>query len=248
VVTALRVTVLGCSGSYPGPGAACSGYLLQGGGVNVALDLGPGSLANLQRHLDLRDLDAVVLSHGHPDHWIDLTGLEVALTYALRREGLPVYGTAHNRGKVEALLDGTEPAFAWTDVGDGDHVRIGGLDVDFSATDHYIDTRAVRVATTGGVFAYSADTGPGWSFSEFEGAHGLDLALCEATNLASAEGDGVLHLSARQAGAMARDAGAERLVLTHVFPGIDLADTRCEGQAAFGRPIEVARVDATYEL
>ena len=73
----LSFTVLGCSGSYPGRGQACSGYLVQGGGVNLIIDLGPGSLANLQNHIDIGAIDAVILTHRHPDHWTDLAGLRV---------------------------------------------------------------------------------------------------------------------------------------------------------------------------
>ena len=102
----LSLTVLGASGSYPGRGDACSGYLVQGGGVNLLVDLGPGSLANLQRHLDLGAVDAVILSHRHPDHWTDLTGLAVAWKYALGRDGLPVYGTAENRQIADELMSG----------------------------------------------------------------------------------------------------------------------------------------------
>lgn len=241
----LSVRVLGCSGSYPGPGQACSGYLLQGGGVNVVLDLGPGALANLQHHIGLEEIDAVVLSHRHADHWIDLTGLETAWQYALHREGLQVYGTAENHSMAEAVIGELEPIIEWHEISDSGHARIGQLAFDFSATNHYVDTLATRVASgsDGATFAYSADTGPGWSFKEF--GRSIDLGLCEATTLADGEGDGVLHLSARQAGAMARDASVGRLVLTHLQPGVDRAASQEEGAAAFRAPIEVAREHAT---
>jgi ribonuclease BN (tRNA processing enzyme) len=212
--------------------------------VNVAVDLGPGSLANLQQHVSLGDLDAVVLSHRHPDHWVDLSGLTTAWRYALGRDGLPVYGAADVREHADHLLEGIERTLAWHEITDRDHVRIGGLALDFSATQHYVDTLAVRVAVDGVTFGYSADTGPGWSFREL-GAD-LDLALCEATTLADGEGEGVLHLSARQAGEMSRAAGVRRLVLTHIQPGVDRAASHLEGAAAYGAAVDVATEHAGY--
>ncbi len=241
---AVRVTILGCSGSFPGPGAACSGYLVETPHATVVFDLGSGVLANLQRHADLGALDAIVLSHAHPDHWVDLSGLEVAYQYAQRREGVPVYGTAETRERAAHLLGALEPTFAWNDVTDGSHVAVGGLTLDFSATDHYVDTVAVLASVDGVRLAYSADTGPGWSFKEF--GTSIDFALCEATFLAEREEKGILHLSARQAGAMARDAGVEHLVLTHLEPGTD-RDRSCEeGSNAFGRAVDVAVEHAVY--
>jgi ribonuclease BN (tRNA processing enzyme) len=243
----LTLTILGCAGSYPGPDTACSGYLVQGGGVTVALDLGPGTLANLQTHVGLGEIDAVVLSHSHPDHWVDLTGLMTATKYTLGREGLPVYGTAETRERVRGVMDELGPTVDWHDVAGGDVATIGGLRLDFSATVHYVETLAVRVSDGAASLAYSADTGPGWSFADFAGDP-VDLGLCEATSLATGERDGFLHLSARQAGAMARDAGVGQLVLTHLLPGGDPEDWRIEGSEAFGGPVSIARIHDAYRV
>lgn len=244
----LTVTVLGCSGSYPGEGEACSGYLVQAGGRNVVLDLGPGSLANLQRHIDLTDIDAVVLSHSHPDHWVDLTGLRTALRYRFGREGLPVYGTAETRSLASALSSSIQPTFDWHVTGDGDEFEQAGLRFRLARTDHYVETLAVRVdePASGGSLAYSADTGPAWSFSEV--GEDVDLALCESTYPTDEEAAGVLHLSAHQAGAQARSARVRRLVLTHLWPDTDVEHHRREGEAGFGRAVDVARTHARYEL
>ena len=238
----LSVTVLGCSGSYPGPGAACSGYLVRGSGTTLWLDAGSGSMANLQRHVGLDEVDAVVLTHEHPDHWSDLEGFRVACAYVLERTGVPVYAPA---GLEQRLSADAEPAFAWHTVGDGDTVDVGGLRVSFSRTDHPPETLAVRMDGDGRSLAYSADTGPGWSMSAL--GPDLDLALCEATYLATNEGIAG-HLSGRQAGAMARDARAERLVLTHLWPTVDPEDIRVEAEPAYGRPVELARMHETYDV
>ena len=237
----LAVTVLGCSGSYPGPGGAASGYLVDDGTTRVWVDAGSGTLANLQRHVALDQLDAIVLSHEHPDHWSDLEGWNILLRYFLDRTAFPVYAPAG----LQARTYDDMPNVAWTDVADGDRTTIGTMAFTFSRTDHGPETLGTRIDAGGRSVGYSADTGPAWSLEALGG--GLDLALCEATVPTDQEGK-MQHLSARQAGEQAKAAGARRLVLTHIWPTLDRGRSGDDGEAAFGAPVEVAMVGARYEV
>ena len=239
----LSVTVLGCSGSYPGPGGACSGYLLDDGSTRVWVDAGSGTLANLQRHIGVDALDAIVLSHEHPDHWSDLEGWRIVWQYRLKREtAFPVYAPA---GLRKHTYEPSSPAFAWHDVTSGDTATVGTMNFTFSRTDHDPETLAMRVDAGGRSLGYSADTGPAWSLEAL--GPGLDLALCEATITTEEEGT-MQHLSARQAGSTARAAGAGRLVLTHLWFTLDPGEAQSRGSEAFGGPVEVATVGARYDV
>jgi ribonuclease BN (tRNA processing enzyme) len=238
----LKLTVLGCCGSYPGSGGACSGYLVRGAGTTLWLEAGSGTLANLQRHVGLHDVDAIVLSHEHPDHWSDIEGYHVACTSVLPRRGVPVYAPA---GLRDITHDDTEPTFAWHTVTDRDSVDVGGMRLTFSRTDHGPETLAVRIDADGRSLGYSADTGPRWSLAAL--GSGLDLVLCEATFLRRDEGH-LQHLSARQAGTSAREARAKQLVLTHIWPTVDPAQIQAEGAEAFGAPVELAATDKEYSV
>lgn len=238
----LSVTVLGCSGSYPAPGGACSGYLVRDGHTRLWLDAGPGSLSNLQRFVGIEEVDAVVLSHEHPDHWVDLEAFIVACRYVLDRQGVPVFAPAGLRSHVYHEADGT---LSWNEVEGGDAVSIGELHMRFSRTDHGPETLAVRVDAGAKSLGYSADTGPGWSLEAL--GPGLDLALCEATYLRDNEGR-ANHMSARQAGASGRAAGVGRLVLTHRWPTIDARASFEEASEAFGRPVDQAAEQEIFEL
>jgi ribonuclease BN (tRNA processing enzyme) len=242
---ALTLTILGCSGTYPGPGGACSGYLVRAGGAAVVVDLGTGTLANLQVNLDPRAVDAVVLSHEHPDHWLDLPVLRNALRYVLGVEGLDVYGTAGNLRLAATLIDELAPTIDWHTVKPGATAEVGPMRLRFGLTDHPVETLAVRVEAGGRSLLYSADTGPAWAPGEL--ADGVDLLLCEASLRPGDEG-AVQHLSARQAGELARAVGAAQLVLTHMVPGVDPEAQREEAAAAYGGPVAVAVTGATLAV
>jgi ribonuclease BN (tRNA processing enzyme) len=243
VVAGLTLTVLGACGTYAAPGGACSGYLVSDGGTTVWFDAGSGTLANLQRHVALDAVDALVLSHEHPDHWTDLEGFYNVCRFVTGRQGIPVYAPASV--KTHTYNEDESPYLLWHDVTDGSRATIGALQLTFSRTDHGPETLAVRVDAGARSLGYSADTGPAWSLEAL--GPGLDLALCEATFLQDREGE-LQHLSARQAGASARAAGAGRLLLTHLWPTTDPERSRAEASDAYGDPVDVAQTNERYDV
>lgn len=242
----LTLTVLGCDGSHPGPGGAASGYLVRSwtSGTAVWLDAGPGTFANLQRFCDPRCVSAIVLSHEHVDHCSDLAGFVTAArwTWGWARDPVPVLAPA---GMEASQGQQSEGILAWHTVGDGDETHVGGLRLAFSRTDHAPVTLAVRVEGDGAALGYSADSGPGWSLGAL--GPGLDLALCEATYTTEREGT-AQHMSGRQAGVTARDAGARRLVITHRWPTVSASAILAEAVTAFGGPVARAAVGRGYSL
>jgi ribonuclease BN (tRNA processing enzyme) len=210
--------------------------------ATIWLDAGNGTLANLQRHVGLEDVDAIVLSHNHGDHLVDAEAFHVAVKYGDEpREGIAVFAPA----EVIERLDDKQPTFMLHQVADGDRREFRDVALTFSRTDHMVETLAVRLESGGKVLGYSADSGSGWSMESL--GPGIDLALCEATFLQDREGS-VQHFSARQAGTTARAAGARRLVITHIWPTLDHAASQAEAEAAFGAPVEVAAIDAVYTV
>jgi ribonuclease BN (tRNA processing enzyme) len=237
----VELTVLGTCGSFGSPagGGACSGYLVRAGTTAIWMDCGNGTFANLQRHLAVDDLSAVVITHEHADHCVDLYGLHVLFRYGLERTGLPVLAPAGAEARLGALVGGDwGGTFDWSEVGDGDATNVGEVGLRFSRTDHPPPTLAVELSADGRRLVYTADTGPEWSVEAF--APGAELVLSEATFQRSQEGPGAVHLSARQAGAAARAAGARRLVITHLWPTLDPVASLAEASEAYGDAVSLA--------
>lgn len=242
----MELTVVGCSGSYGAPAAgACSGYLLRDGDTTIWMDCGNGSFVNLQRHVDPADLTAVVITHEHPDHCVDLYGLHVLLRYGIERSGVPVYAPAGADQRLGALVQWGD-TFDWHSIDDGSVASIGEIAVAFSRTDHPPPTYAVDLTGSDGRrLVYTSDTGPGWSVDAF--APGAQVVLSEASYI-HADRRSPIHLSAHEAGTAARAAAAERLVLTHLWPQVDPSTVVEEGSEAFGAAVTLAAVDLSVTI
>ena len=263
----MRITVLGKSPSWQDVGGACSGYLVQEGDFALVLDCGNGVFSKLRRFVDYVDVDAVLISHLHADHFLDLVPFSYALTYAPRQQPVPVAGWPGTESPARPELfapvgaremfrsivgcwgndDLIEKAFAIHEYDGPDEVRIGPFAVRFCEVPHYTATFAIELAVNGGGrFTYSADTAPNEQLVRF--ARGTDMLLIEAT-LPRPERTGERgHLTPGEAGEHGRAAGARRLVITHISDELDAEWARGEASAAYGEEVELAHEGAVYTV
>lgn len=247
----MKVTVLGCSGSMPGPDSPASGYLVEADGYKLVLDMGNGTFGALQRHVAPHEVDAVVLSHLHPDHFIDLTSYIVALRYAPQRPSarLPLIGPAGTRDRLEVAYDPMARKLRLHELFEFGTPRSGELGpfaVSFAPMNHPVPAYALRLTFGDTTLVYSGDTGESDALVSL--AHGADLLLCEATFGPDEPYVPDLHLTGKQAGEHAARANVGRLVVTHVPPWGSREVAAAEASATFGGPVEAAQPGAIIEL
>ena len=242
----LTLTILGCDGSHASAGGAASGYLVREwtSGTTIWLDAGPGTFANLQRFCDPRSVDAIVLTHLHGDHWTDVDGFLTAGRWTASPQWGPVRVLAAP-GIRDVMLQEPDGVLDFEEIMADTKATIGPVELGFSRTDHGPVTFAVRIESRGRVLGYSADTGAGWSFREL--GPGIDLALSEATYTREHEGTAG-HMSGRQAGLSAREAGAGRLLVTHMSPVVSKKAIYEEALESFGKPVLQAAVGRGYTV
>ncbi|MFN8097286.1 MAG: MBL fold metallo-hydrolase [Dermatophilaceae bacterium] len=254
----MKLTIVGCSGSFAGPASPASCYLVQAHDGertwSVVFDLGNGSLGALQRHLDPIDLDALVLSHLHPDHAIDLTSLYVYRNYrptGPARTALPVHCPSGSRTRMLGAFEGLAPGaldrqFDFLDLADGALVENGPLRITARRVNHPVETYGFRIEADGASLTYSGDSDSCDALVDL--AAGVDLALFDSAFVEGRDADRGIHLTGRRAAEIAAAAGARRLMLTHI-PSWNDPDV-CRAQAAEVWPgdVELARPDAAYDL
>lgn len=217
----MRVTVLGGSGAWPTADEPCSGFLLRHEGFSLLVDAGYAVLPRLLELMPAEQLDAVYISHGHPDHCADLNPLLRARALGgAAPEPLPVYAPP---GALDAVLALDRPgmldeALARHGFEPGAGFSVGPFDLRTALLPHWVPNAAVRVAAGGRSVVYTGDGGPDPALVEL--ARGADALIAEATYPeVMAAGDAPYLSTARQAARQAGEAGAGRLVLTHLWPG-----------------------------
>lgn len=264
----MRLVVVGCSGSVPGPDSAASCYLLEADGVDedgsprtwrVLLDLGSGALGPLQAHVDPAALDAVLLTHLHRDHCLDLCGLYVLLRYGRepRATPLPVWGPRRVAERMERAYDAMRPGPAtgpqlarlldFAELADRVPVLVGPLTITPVRVNHPVPAFGFRVEHEGRVLAYTGDTDSTPALTDlFAGA---DLVLADSAHVDGRDSTTGIHLSGRRAAeAVVAAGGVGRLVLTHVPPWNDPAVCLAQARSVWDGPLDAATAGTTYEV
>src|SRR3954462_1169087 len=264
----MRLTILGKSPSWQDAGGACSGYMIEEDGICVVVDCGNGVFSKLRRFRDYTRVDAVVISHLHADHFLDLVPFSYALTYAPRQQPVPVdrwpgvecpacprlFGPRGARDTFRRVVgawgneDLIENAFDLHEYEPADAPEVGSLRFSFHEVPHFTETFAVAIESSngGGRLVFGADSSPTDALVEF--ARGCDLLLVEAT-LPRPERTGQRgHLTPREAGEPGREAGVKRVGLTHSSDERAQLWAKSGAVDGCGGPVDGAREGATYTV
>ncbi len=254
----MRLTILGRSPAAPNPGEACAGYLVEGGGSRVLVDIGTGVVAQLLLRHRPDQLDGVVVSHMHADHMLDLVTLRYVFPWRARPrdERLRVVLPPGSTDQLLDLARGVgnprhfEDTYRLSEHDGSSPLSFGSLSLTPVETTHFIPCWGFRIEADARRLAYTADTAPGGGLTNL--ADGPDLLLSEAT-LRSLDEDAQPpaprgHLLPAEAGEAARVGRAGRLMLTHLPVEGDGSAARDAAAQAFGREVEVAQPSRTYEI
>jgi len=248
----VRLIVLGSAASYPGPGRACAGHLVQTATTSVLLDCGNGVLSNLGRVIDPVTLSAVVISHGHIDHFADVFALQAALRYAPTGPvpPLPLYLPAGLFERMECLLGERgahelKEAFQVHEIVPGLRIDVGDLEVVARPVDHGQAACAMVVAGDGARLCYTGDTKLGDGVRE--AARGVGTLLADAT-LPEEYAGRAPHMTPAEAAELAHEAGAHTLVMTHLWPTVDRTRALADARERFGGRVIVADENLALDI
>jgi ribonuclease BN (tRNA processing enzyme) len=240
----LALVPVGIGTAYSAPGEAQTCHLVRGGGRAVAVDMGSGTLNRLMDVMAPEDLTAVLVTHLHPDHCVDLMALRVYMAWGPGRgRTVRVVGPPGLRERLVAFSgsDGWDGGFSFEVLAAGEG-RIdlgGGLVVRHREVPHLPPTHAMRFEHGGASICFGADCAPNDALPEL--AAGCDLLVCECSFGAEPVPAGVPHLNGRAAGGMAARAGARRLLLVHGQPEFDRDAAVAQAREAFDGPVAWAR-------
>jgi ribonuclease BN (tRNA processing enzyme) len=235
----VQVTVLGACGAWPEPDNACSGFLIEHDGYRLLVDAGYATFPRLAALLDPSDLDAVYITHGHPDHCADLNPLLRARALHGQPPELPIYALP---GALDAVLALDHPrmighAYELRPIADGQRLTIGPFDAECALLPHSLPNAGIRLSAAGRTLAYTGDAAP--SDRTVDLARNADLFIAEATHTGRPSPNPTVS-TAEQAGAQAQAAEARRLLLTHLWPGTNHEQATAAAQSRYEGRTEVA--------
>lgn len=253
----MKLTIIGCAGSFPGPDSPASCYLLEapheGGTFRLVIDLGNGALGGLQRVMELSDVNAVALSHLHADHCLDMCGFYVVRKYhpdgafgpipVFAPEGAGTYlSTAYGEGDGFGMTE----QFDFREWVEAEPLQIGPFTVTAFQVDHPIAAFAIRVTDGTSTLVYSGDTGPTEVLARM--LKDADVFLCEASFVESADNPPNLHLTGAEAGDYATSGGVGRLLITHIPAWNDREEVRRDVKSTWDGPIELVTAGSVYNI
>ena len=249
----MEVTVLGTNGAWPGRSRPTSGYLLRHDGFNLCVDLGSGTLAALQEHIAIADINGVVISHAHYDHFLDLYPLYVARYW--HEDDLPAIPLVAPTGFFDFLLrlvhsqerkGNFGSVYEPNEVEPGADAEVGPFRIQTTLLPHWVPNIGTRISASGSVLTYTGDTGPSEEIERL--ARGADLLIAEASWQQAPEGIEPFHLTARQAGDHAQRAEARRLLLSHFWPTDDRNLSREQAAETYDGEMTVAEEGLRMEV
>ncbi|MET0695420.1 MAG: MBL fold metallo-hydrolase [Propionibacteriaceae bacterium] len=261
----MELTIVGCSGSVPGPDSPASSYLIQapyeGRIFSFVLDLGPGAFGALYRYLDPGTVDAIGLSHLHPDHCLDVCAFYVGSKYsptAATWRQIPIFGPTGSAARLAAAYEvpnvaaeepgpGIAAHFDWRDWQPDQ--QIGPFDVSTVPVAHPVEAYAIRITErvpSGGSMVFSGDTGPCAALSDL--ARGVDVLLVESAFMAGPNNPANLHLTGREAAEAGAAAGVGSIILTHIPPWFDRTAVLSEATPHFDGPVMLAEPGAHWPI
>jgi ribonuclease BN (tRNA processing enzyme) len=241
----MDITVLGCGAVFPRAGGACSGFLVQADGTNVWLEAGNGTFSRMEELHSFNEIDALILSHAHSDHFVDTIPLMYARGFLdAKPEPLVVYTPPDVEAKLLGMLGGSGSSVdLFKETFDVrpltvEPFEVGPLKFEPFRTLHPAETYGVRMRTDGKLATYTSDTA---FFPELPEACGpADLLICEATYVEGVEAEPDIHLWAPESGKVGAAAGAKRMLLTHVWGTFDPEQAAAEAAKTFGGSVEPA--------
>lgn len=246
----MKLTVLGCYAPYAPKDGACNGYLLQSDRINLMLDCGHGSFAQLQKYIDFRQLHCLIITHFHPDHHGDIHAIRHAFAGAIRdgsrQDPLVVYIPKEPEGIYEEI-NSWEEAFVVIPIEDAlDYANpLGDLKLEFFPVEHPLPNYGLKINCVDKIITYTSDTI--WNHGLISNCWQSDLLLTEAS-LRNVDIDHTIkgHMTAKQAGTLGREAQVKKLVISHFWPEFNLYQLKREAEVGFEGPVELAEMGQVF--